>query len=202
MHISDGLLPLSACLAGYGGAAVMVGASLRRLPDEEIPKVAILSSAFFVASLIHLKVGPSSVHLTLNGLVGLLLAGRASVPIFVGLLFQALLFGHGGITTLGVNTINMALPAVIFGSLARRLVDPQRFLRSVSAAAVCGAAAPLAALGFVFAWSLVADPAYRSGLGLLATAHVPVVILEGVICGATIAYLLRVRPSLVADRAG
>src|SRR5207237_811806 len=35
----------------------------------------------------------------------------------VGLALQAILFGHGGFTTLGVNTCVMALPALIAGQL-------------------------------------------------------------------------------------
>lgn len=46
---------------------------------ESIPKVGVLSSAFFVATLIHVPVGPSSIHLVLNGLMGVML-GWAAFP--------------------------------------------------------------------------------------------------------------------------
>ena len=41
-----------------------------RIREDEIPRVALVTAAFFVASLIHVRVGPTSVHLLLNGLVG------------------------------------------------------------------------------------------------------------------------------------
>jgi cobalt/nickel transport system permease protein len=89
--------------------------------DEEIPRIALLTAAFFVASLVHVRVGPTSVHLLLNGLVGVLLGGRAALAIGVGLALQALLIGHGGYNTLGVNTCILALPALLCGALFRRL---------------------------------------------------------------------------------
>jgi cobalt/nickel transport system permease protein len=80
------------------------------MEHKEVPKVAILSSVFFVASLIHVPLGPSSVHLILNGIMGVLLGWTAFPAILVALALQGVLFQFGGITTLGVNTLNMALP--------------------------------------------------------------------------------------------
>lgn len=64
------------------GAAVTAGllvVATRRLDFERIPQAAVLSAAFFIASLLSVPVGPSSVHLLLNGLMGLIL-GWAAVP--------------------------------------------------------------------------------------------------------------------------
>ncbi len=80
----------------------------------------MLAAAFFVASLIHVPIGPSNVHLILNGIVGLLLGWAAFPAILIALVLQAMLFQYGGISTLGVNTIIMALPAVTCGLLLGR----------------------------------------------------------------------------------
>ncbi|MGB9630293.1 MAG: cobalt transporter CbiM, partial [Thermodesulfobacteriota bacterium] len=122
MHISEGVL--SQPLLIMGGALSIGGLSigLRKIKDEELPKVAVVSSSFFVASLIHVPIGPSSAHLVLNGLVGILL-GWASFPsIFIALILQALLFQFGGFTTLGVNTFAMATPGVISHYLFRKMI--------------------------------------------------------------------------------
>ncbi|MDO9586042.1 MAG: cobalt transporter CbiM, partial [Syntrophales bacterium] len=113
MHISEGVLSAPVLVAG---ALLTVGGTawgLKKMDYEKIPEVAVLSSAFFVASLIHVPVGPSSAHLILNGLVGLLLGWMAFPSILVALALQALLFQSGGFTTLGVNAFNMAAPAVL-----------------------------------------------------------------------------------------
>jgi cobalt/nickel transport system permease protein len=99
-----------------------------RVRDEEIPRIALLTAAFFVASLIHIRVGPTSVHLLLNGLVGVILGRRAGLAIPVGLALQAALLGHGGFSSLGVNACVMTFPALMAGGLFgvfRRLADAQ-----------------------------------------------------------------------------
>ena len=83
---------------------------LKKMDYEAIPRVAILSAAFFVATLIHVPVGPVGLHLVLNGLMGLLLGWMAVPAILIALFLQALLFQFGGLTVLGVNTVTMALP--------------------------------------------------------------------------------------------
>src|SRR5438876_21806 len=97
VHISDNILQAPCILAGFLLAGLLAVLGAWRIRDDEIPRVAILTSAFFVASLVHVRVGPTSVHLLLNGLVGVLLGWRAALAIPVGLLLQAILFGHGGI---------------------------------------------------------------------------------------------------------
>lgn len=113
MHIAEGVLTTQVLAGGGSIAAIGTAIGLRKLDYERIPRVAILSSAFFVASLVHVPVGPSSTHLILNGLIGLILGWAAFPAILVGLILQVILFQFGGFTTLGVNTVNMALPAVI-----------------------------------------------------------------------------------------
>ena len=105
MHISDGLLPGVVCAGGFflAGGATAVG--LRRVRDRDVPRLALVTSVFFAASLMHVRVGGTSVHLLLHGLTGAI-AGRATmIPIVIGVMLQALLFGHGGVTTIGVNAV-------------------------------------------------------------------------------------------------
>ena len=68
--------------------------------DFAIPRIALMTAAFFVASLIHVPIGPTSVHLLLNGLVGVLLGWRSALAIAVGLLLHGL---PGGETDHGVE---------------------------------------------------------------------------------------------------
>jgi cobalt/nickel transport system permease protein len=65
--------------------------------------------------MIHIRVGPTSVHLLLNGLVGVILGKRACVAIPVAIVLQAVLLGHGGFQTLGVNAVVITLPALFAG---------------------------------------------------------------------------------------
>lgn len=113
VHISDNVLTAPWWLGGFVLAGVLFFLGSRRLQDEEIPRIALLTAAFFIASLFHIKIPPTSVHLLLIGLVGVLLGWRACLAIPIGLFLQVLLFQHGGFTTLGINTCIMALPALL-----------------------------------------------------------------------------------------
>ena len=112
MHISEGVLSGPVLVTGAAMALAGTSVGLRRLDLDRVAQAGMLAAAFFVASLIHVPVGPSSVHLILNGVVGLLLGWAAFPAILTALLLQAMLFQYGGITTLGVNTVIMAAPAV------------------------------------------------------------------------------------------
>lgn len=73
MHISEGVLsiPVLATGAAVTAAGTIIG--LKKLDSEKLVTVALLSSVFFVASLIHVPIGPSSAHLIMSGLMGMLL---------------------------------------------------------------------------------------------------------------------------------
>ena len=73
MHISDGVLPLTVTIGGYVASAGLAAWSARRTSSEDLPKVAVVTAAFFVASLIHVPLGPTSAHLLMPGLAGALL---------------------------------------------------------------------------------------------------------------------------------
>ena len=117
----------------------------------------VLSATFFVASLVHVPVGPSSVHLIMNGLAGLVLGWAAFPALFVGLLLQAVFFGFGGVTVLGVNTVAIALPAVIWsGWLCRRGVLTANGTTAAVWGAIAGGGA-IALTGAVVALALAGE---------------------------------------------
>jgi cobalt/nickel transport system permease protein len=113
MHISEGVLPGWLLATGWGLTAVGTYLGLRKIDNRKLPLVALLSAVFFIASLIHVPLEPTSVHLLMNGLAGLLLGWAAFPALLVALFFQAIFFQFGGLTVLGVNTFNMAFPAVL-----------------------------------------------------------------------------------------
>ncbi|MBE9167681.1 cobalt transporter CbiM [Pleurocapsales cyanobacterium LEGE 06147] len=118
MHIPDGFVPPSVSIAGYAITGGVTWYSLRQIsrernPQEKIPKASLLTAAFFVASLIHIPIPPTSIHLVLNGIMGAILGYYAFPAIAIGLFFQAALFQHGGLSTLGINAVVMGIPALL-----------------------------------------------------------------------------------------
>lgn len=198
VHLSDGAVTPAWLAGGFAGAAALVAAACWRLRDELVPRVGVLTAAFFIASTIHIKLAllPTSVHLVLNGLVGVTLGWRAPLAVAVGLALQYLLLAHGGLTTLGVNTCVIALPAVAAGvayPLLRRVGVPP-FGRGVllGGAAVAGAAV----LNFLALW-LGGQEDWSTLARLVLLAHLPVVVVEGLILGVVVRYLEKVRPDML-----
>ena len=196
MHISEGVL--SPVVLGGGAALTAVGTAigLKKLDYEAIPRVAILSAAFFVASLIHVPVGPVGLHLVLNGLMGLLLGWLAFPAILIALFLQALLFQFGGLTVLGVNVFTMATPAVICFYTYRGFLHRGGKIAAVAAFA-CGATAILLS-GVLVAVALVSTgQAFFEVAELVALAHLPVMLIEGIITLFVFLFLQKVRPEML-----
>lgn len=197
MHISEGVLSPAILGAGAVLAALGITMGLRKLDYDRLMTVAILAAAFFVGSLVHVPIGPSSAHLILNGLLGALL-GWASFPaIFVALMLHGVLFQYGGITVLGVNTFNMAFPAVLGFYIFRPLILSPGRVRLVGAFC-CGALA-VAGAGFLTALSLAwTDEGFLRAAQLLFLAHIPIMIVEGMITALVISFLAKVRPEILS----
>lgn len=117
VHISEGVLAAPWVLGGFGVLLLLALLSTRRLSEEEIPQIALLTALFFVASSIHVPAGPVRVHLLLNGLIGLLAPWRAALIVPIGLFLQAALLGHGSFSTLGVSSCVLVFPAYLAGVL-------------------------------------------------------------------------------------
>lgn len=198
MHISEGVL--NASTLGVGAALSFAGLAigLRRMEYEKIPEVAVLSSVFFVASLIHVPIGPSAAHLILTGVCGAILGWVAFPAIFVGLTLQAVLFGFGGLTTLGVNTFIMAFPAVLLGTSGRRFIHGRQPRFRYLAEFIIGAGSVilsgiLVALCLMISMGQSIDTLAR----LIIVAHIPVMIVEGLITVFVVEFVRKVKPEML-----
>jgi len=192
--VLDGYVPTWVVATGFAGAGVLTAATLPALARASAPRVAMLTSAFFVSSLaLKLPVGPTSVHLSLLGLVGVVL-GRAAFPaILVGLVLQLLLFQHGGVTTLGVNACVMGLGA-LSAAACYQLPRPRRPGLRAGLAAAVGTCVALALYGCVL---LTAGRALEAVAWATLGFHAPVIVLEALVTASAVSFLDRVQPELV-----
>ncbi|MEW6378019.1 MAG: cobalt transporter CbiM [bacterium] len=201
MHISDGVLSNPVCIGGYlvaiGAAAICIR---KTMESEDLPKIAVMTSVFFVASIISVPLGPTSVHLILPGLVGVTLGAMAFPSIMLGLILQALLFQHGGLTTIGANTLMMGIPALTAGLIFHQVRRSNNRKLIIAAGALCGALGTLLA-GIILALLLVTAGENFLGVAKVAlAAHVPVIIIEAAVTGVAVAFLLKVKPDLIGVR--
>jgi cobalt/nickel transport system permease protein len=211
MHIPDGILPAAVSAAGYATTAGATWYSIRKInerenPQESVPKAALLTAAFFVASWIHIPVPPTSVHLVLNGLLGVVLGYYAFPAILIGLFFQAVMFQHGGLTTLGVNATMMGLPALlayfIFRLRNRLNLNDNRLWTGIfgflGGALGLGIAALLSFTILITTIPATIDAAAeRASITTLTLAHVPLILIEGLFTALVVVFLQRVKPELL-----
>lgn len=193
MHIADGILPTSWCAVGHAfslGAVALLG---RRVEPVEIARMGLLSATCFVVSMIHFPLLGTSVHLGLFGLAGVLLGTRAFPVIFTTLLFQAVLFQHGGLLSLGLNALNMGLGALLAAWLWRMPVGPDA-LRA-GAAGFVGTYVP--------ALLMVAEfqaAGYGRGFAAIALVYLAVAGIEAALTVTAVAFVRQAKPALLVSR--
>ncbi|MDD3462747.1 MAG: cobalt transporter CbiM [Sulfurospirillaceae bacterium] len=192
MHISEGVLTPEILAFGTAVSALALIYSYRKLSQDDIAIVSALSALFFIGSFIHIPVGPVSVHLVLNGLIGAIIGTRAFVAIFVALLLQGLLFGYGGITTLGINTLNLALPSLV----GYWLILPQYnnvLLKQI--AYFCVGFIPVALSAVMLSATLALNgEVFIEAAKIAFIAHIPIMIIEGIIAMFTLYFIEKTYP--------
>ncbi|MCI5098316.1 MAG: cobalt transporter CbiM [Rhodobacteraceae bacterium] len=196
MHIVDGALSNPVVIAGAVATVGGIAVGLRSLDLDRIPTAGVLSASFFVASLIHVPIGPSSVHLILNGLAGLLLGWAAFPALFVGLLLQAVFFGFGGLTVLGINALNIAFPAVLAGLLFRPMIGRGSPVSGAIWGGLGGAFSIAATTAMVAVSLALSGDAFIPAAKLVFLAHIPVMVIEAVLTGFAVLLALKVKPEL------
>jgi len=200
VHISDGILSAPVLAGGWVAAAGLTAVCLRKVQLEEIPKISVLTAVFFVADLVHVPAGPTSVHLILNGLMGIILGLRAFPAVALGVTLQTLLLGHGGVTVIGQNAVNLGGGALVAYGVwqLRHLTRFKR--REVVFGALAGA------IGVFSSGMLMATAMVLSGreffvqAKLVVIAHSVIMVLEAVVAGTCAGFLTKVKPEALAGQ--
>jgi cobalt/nickel transport system permease protein len=175
---------------------VAIGAKTSLASEKAISRSAVLGSTFFLASLVHIRFGGASVHLSLAAPLGLVLGWGAFPAIMAALLLQAVLFQFGGLLSLGVNTTDMAFPAVVMYALCSSRIKQGRL--PMLTALFAGFTAPLmsAAMAGLFLW--LSNPNMAGTAALLVALHLPVAVIESVVTLFMVSYLRRHSPDVLA----
>lgn len=182
MHISEGILSGSVLLAGWAGTGALTAVGLKKSEPSKIVRTALISSAFFLASLVNVRIGPGSTHLSLLAPMGLVLGWGVFPAVLVALLLQALLFQFGGVLVLGVNTFVMAGAGLcvylMFGRVIRE--SPGRVLVG-GLSFLAGALAVMTGAGLAGLCLFVSDEGFANAAKLLVSVHIPLALIEGLV---------------------
>jgi cobalt/nickel transport system permease protein len=215
VHIPDGYLSPLTCAAAFAVSVPFWGIAAAKVKDvvktRHVPTLAIFSAVCFLAMMFNIPIPDgTSAHAVGAAVIAIILGPWAAViAVSVALLFQALLFGDGGVLAFGANALNLAIimPFVAIG--VYRLVGGRSELtssRRVIAAALAGyvsinaaALATAVELGIQPALFTAADgsPLYSpytvpQAIAGMALAHLTLAgAAEAILSAAVVVYLQR-----------
>jgi cobalt/nickel transport system permease protein len=226
MHIPDGYLSPSTCAALYGGTIAAWYVSLKRLKrvllTRVVPLISVFAAFAFVVMMFNLPLPGGTTGHALGVTIAAIVLGPAGAILATSLALglQALLFGDGGITTLGANCFNMAVLGSLVAYVCYRAVAARAAIdgrRRVVAAGIAGymaanASALAAALELGIQPMLFHDaagaPLYapyplKIAIPAMMIGHLTFAgIAEAVISAGLVAYLQVAEPSLLTATSG
>lgn len=213
MHIAEGILNLkwSAIWLGLSLPFVAFGVVLLTLnlksDKSKAPLYGLVGALIFIISLLPIPIPISGTCSHPCGTpLGAILAGTPAGVLMgsIALLFQALFFAHGGISTWGANVFSMAITGSLVGygvyrSARRAGLDsfPSAFL-----AGTLGDLAVYLITALQLALTLDMEVGFWKGWGTLFVAflptQLPLAVLEGAVTGGIITYVIKRKPTLLA----
>ena len=198
MHISEGVLSGSILITGWAGTCAGLAVGLKKTDMNKITRTALLSSGFFLASLVNIKVGPSSTHLSFLAPMGLILGWGVFPAMFVALLLQALLFHFGGLLVLGANNFIMGVSSLsvylLFGKLIR---SSDSKILVMALAFISGALSIILAAFLAGVFLTLSDSNFLTAAKLVVIAHLPLALIEGLVTAFMIGWLKKSAPEFL-----
>lgn len=197
MHISDGILSIevSTTLSLVSGLICIY--SLKKIESKNIALIASMSALFFIASFVHIPLGPTQIHLLLIGLIGVFLGIHSFLSIAIALFLQAILLGYGGLTSLGANILIMATPAYFIyilnkTNLFKKINEKIKFF-------LIGAIGVFFAIIILFLVLFFTKEEYVIASYSILLFNIPAIILEGLITMFLLLYIKKAIPKLLKE---
>jgi ABC-type Co2+ transport system, permease component len=210
MHISDGILTPQWCIAWFVVAAAFAAIGViqiskkRKINPAYMSAVGLMGAAVFVISVWHIPVPVtgSCSHPVGTPMAAMIIGPFPTVLISAIALFFQTFIGHGGITTIGANTISMGIVGTFTGFLTiiglRKAGVP--IWLSAGFGGLVGDLMTYVAAAFQLALSIHPENFFQwwgiFTLGYLPT-QIPLAILEFGFTAAAIQYISIHRPGLL-----
>lgn len=221
MHIPDGYLGPQTYAAAYAitvpfwiAASRILNKTLR---SRQVPLLALGAAFSFVIMMFNVPIpGGTTGHAVGAVLVAVLLGPWAAcIAVSIALIVQAVIFGDGGITSIGANCLNMAVIMPFAGYGVYRLIGGRSDVKSKrrwigsAIGGYIGLNAAAIATGFEFGIQpmLASDAAGHAlyapyplsvAVPVMAAEHLLVFgLVEAVVTGLVIAYIQKADPGLL-----
>ncbi|MGH3342522.1 MAG: energy-coupling factor ABC transporter permease, partial [Carbonactinosporaceae bacterium] len=199
MHVPDGFIdaPTSVATGAVAATAIAVclRAARRELDERTAPLAGLVAAYIFAVQMLNFPIGAGTSGHLLGGALAAVLVGpvMGMLCVSVVLVVQAVFFADGGLTALGVNTVDMALVSVLVAyAVFRVLVGVlPRGRRSIVAASAAAAfvSVPAAAMTFVGIYALggTADVPLAAVMAAMGGVHLLIGVGEAAITAFTVA---------------
>ena len=208
IHLEDGTLTLFWVAVWWIATILIIGSSLfwlrtiKKIDSRLITIAAFCTAAVFVIFLFEIPLA-GGVHLSMTPLVGILTGPVVGCLIVFIVNILAAAIGHGGWSMIGANTLvnvtEVVVASALFYILAKMMTSPfSRACIATFAGLVCGngVMVSIILISGVQGVSQSADQVL-TGLSLIVAVNLAVAVIESVITGYMVAYLVRVRPDIL-----
>lgn len=207
MHIPDAFLPLPQAALYWVIACIFIVLALRwsrnEMSEENIPFIAVLAAGIFAIQAFNLPVGMGTSGHLVGGALAAIALGSPYAAIFVltiVLIIQGVIFGDGGITSMGANIINMGVIGGFvgyYGYIGVKKISNQMYL---SAGIAAWAACFIAALACALEMAVAGTFPLKEGMIAMGVYHAVIGVIEGIITAGALYLIIQARPDMIAEK--
>ena len=207
MHIPDAFIPLDQAIVYWIIVIPFIALSIRwarrEMDDMKIPLLAALAAGIFAIQAMNIPIGMGTSGHMVGAVLAAIILGSpwAGVLLLTLVLFvQALGFADGGVTTLGVNILNMGVISGFVGYYT--FVGLKKVKLSMPIAAFGGAWLGLfiSSIACSLQMTLAGIFPLVTGLAAMGTYHAIIgVIGEGAITAIAVTAITKARPDLLSQ---
>ncbi|QYZ78582.1 cobalt transporter CbiM [Methanofollis formosanus] len=209
MHIPDNFIPLWQSAIYWVIALIFIALALRwarnELDDEKVPLIAVLAAGIFAIQAFNLPVGMGTTGHLVGGALAAIVLGSPYAAVFVltlVLLVQAVVFGDGGITTMGANIINMGVIGGFVGFYSYQGILKYAKNPYLSAGIAAWLACFIPALAASVEMALAGTYPLVEGMIAMGVYHAAIGVIEAVITAGAIYLIASARPELMQSSLG
>lgn len=170
------------------------------MSEEKIPLIAVLAAGIFALQSFNLPVSMGTSGHLVGGALAAIILGSPFAAVFIltlVLIVQGVLFGDGGITTMGANIINMGVIGGFVGFYSFKGL--MAVTRNVNIAGLVAAwlACLIPALACAVEIYLAGTFPLREGLIAMGLYHAVIGVIEGFVTVVAIKLIATARPDIV-----
>lgn len=204
MHIPDAFIPIPQGILYWIVALVFIALAVRwaknEMSEEKLPLVAVLAAGIFAIQSFNLPVSMGTSGHLVGGALAAIILGSPFAAVFIltmVLIVQGVLFGDGGITTMGANIINMGVIGGFVGFYSYKGLKSATKSMPLAAFMAAWLACFIPALACACEMFLAGTFPLVEGLVAMGVYHALIGIIEGIITVAAIFLITSVRPDLM-----